>query len=344
MSVESPCIFLQSGGETAERARRYTAAQMALRGGIVAVGDLAVTENGTPNMSVNVAGGQVFIPGTEGTYQGHYCVENRGTLNVALAAADATNPRKDLLVAKVQDAAYSGATNAASIVAVTGTPAASPAEPAAPANSWVLAMVDVPANDTAITNSQITDRRTSQTGQKGRAAALGGFVVCTSGNRPSHSEGLAIYETDTDRAYVSDGTNWRQLNSGNDAQQDTVATNQSTTSGTYTDLATVGPAVTVHLEPNQKCEVGIFARSSGDVGTTGPRMSYAVSGAETITAATRETAGDYFENDTTSGVAGSKASIFTATTGGSYTFTAKYRRVNVTTASFAERRIIAKPL
>jgi hypothetical protein len=215
MAVESPgFIFIQSGGETAERARRALAAYAGLRGGIVAAGDLAVTENGTPNMSVNVATGQVLIPGTEGTYQGHYVIENRGTLNVALAAADATNPRKDLIVAKVQDAAYSGASNVASIVVVTGTPAGSPAEPAIPANAWVLAMVDVPALDTAITNSQITDRRTQQTGQKGRGAALGGVVVCTSTNRPSHSEGLVIYETDTDVVSVSDGTNWNQIKPG----------------------------------------------------------------------------------------------------------------------------------
>jgi len=208
MSVETPPVFIQSGGETAERARRALHALAGLRGGIVAAGDLAVTENGTPNMSVNVATGQVLIPGTEGTYQGVYEVENRGTLNVAIAAADPTNPRKDLIVAKLQDAAYSGGTNAASIVAVTGTPAGSPAEPAVPANAWVLAMVDVPALDTAITNSQITDRRTSQTNQKGQAAALGGVVVCTSGNRPPHVEGRVIYETDTDKVFVSDGSNW----------------------------------------------------------------------------------------------------------------------------------------
>jgi hypothetical protein len=214
MSVESPPIFIQAGGETAERARRALHAFAGLRGGIVASGDLAVTENGTPNMSVNVATGQVLIPGTEGTYQGVYMVENRGTLNVTIAAADATNARKDLIVAKVQDSAYSGATDAASIVAVTGTPAASPAEPSVPENAWVLAMVDVPATDTAITDSQITDRRTQQTSpsQAGQATALGGIVVCTSSTRPgSPTEGMAIYETDTDRLLTYDGAAWVRI-------------------------------------------------------------------------------------------------------------------------------------
>jgi hypothetical protein len=161
--------------------RRWTAAAASPR-----PGDLAVAENGTPNMTVNVAAGRIFIPGTESSFQGIYEAEARSVTNLAIAAADATNPRKDLVVAKVQDAAYSGGVNSWSLVVVTGTPAPSPSEPAAPANSWVLAMVDVPALDTAITNSQITDRRTTQTGQFGRAASLGGVITCTSATRPAH--------------------------------------------------------------------------------------------------------------------------------------------------------------
>jgi hypothetical protein len=209
MSVETPPVFIQSGGETAERARRMLAATFSLRGGIVATGDLAVTENGTPNMSVNVATGIVVIPGTEATYQGVYVAENRGALNVAISPANATNPRKDLIVARIRDAAYSGATNSAAIEVVTGVPAVSPAEPAIPSNSWVLAMVDVPANDTAITNSQITDRRSSQSGQQGQAASLGGVIVCTSTAMPPHVEGRVIYQTDTDILLISDGSVWR---------------------------------------------------------------------------------------------------------------------------------------
>src|SRR2546423_9628450 len=71
-------------------------------------GQLAVTQNGTPNMSVNVASGLAFISGTEGTKQGTYIVENDGTVNKTITASDPTNPRIDLVVAKVQDAAYSG--------------------------------------------------------------------------------------------------------------------------------------------------------------------------------------------------------------------------------------------
>lgn len=159
MAVTNPPIWIQSGGETAELARRFTHAVLHSSSGVMDGGDLKVAENGTPNMSVNVAAGRARINGTESSFQGAYFVESRSTENLAVAAADPTNPRKDLVVAKVQDAAYSGVTNAWSLAVVTGTPAPSPAEPATPANSMVLAMIDVPALDTAITNSQITERR-----------------------------------------------------------------------------------------------------------------------------------------------------------------------------------------
>jgi predicted secreted protein len=345
MAEVNPPVFLQAGSHPAETVRRFVDAGMD-RAGIVNAADLAVTQNGSPNMSVNVAQGRAFVSGTEGAFQGMYLVEEQGTKNLAIAAADPTNPRKDLVVAKVQDAAYSGVTNAWSLAVVTGTPAPSPVEPAVPANALVLAMVNVAALATSITNANITDRRTTQTSpnQAGQAASLGGVIICLSTARPPHKAGRPIYETDTKRVYVSDGTNWTQVNPGIDAQTNDVATGQTTTSTTYTDLTTVGPAVTVHLEPGQKCEVIIYSRSSGDAPTTGARMSYAVSGAETIAAATREAANDYTESDNTTGVPGQKSSIFQATTGGTYTFTAKYRRLNATTATFADRRIIAKPL
>lgn len=209
MAVTNPPEYLQAGSHPAENYRRLIHALVDGRGGIISPGDLAVAENGTPNMSVNIAAGRVLVPGTEAAFQGIYRCESRATENRAIAAADATNPRKDLIVARVKDAAYSGAVNSWDVEVVTGTPAPSPSEPAVPANCWVLAMVDVPANDTAITNSQITDRRTQQTGQKGRAAALGGIITCTSANRPgSPTDGMLIYETDTDSLLHWDGTNW----------------------------------------------------------------------------------------------------------------------------------------
>lgn len=209
MAAITPPIWIAAGGELPEPARRATAAIFGGRGGIVAPGDLAVSQNGTPNMSVNVATGQVLIPGTQGTYQGLYACDNQGVLNLAIAAADPTNGRRDLVVARVRDAQYSGATSSFAIEVVTGTPSASPVDPTTPANSWVLARVLVDAGATSITAGKLTDLRTVQTGQFGRAAALGGIIPTTSSFRPGHVVGLAVYESDTKRLAISDGTDWQ---------------------------------------------------------------------------------------------------------------------------------------
>jgi hypothetical protein len=130
--------------------------------GIRQATDLQVTQNGSPNMSVNVAAGEAIVAGTQNlTSQGTYEVLNDATVNLAVAASDPTNPRIDIVVAQVQDAAYSGATNAWQLAVVTGTPAPSPVPPAAPANSFTLAQIAVAANATSITSGNITDLRTA---------------------------------------------------------------------------------------------------------------------------------------------------------------------------------------
>lgn len=159
MTERNPAAYLQAGSHDAETFRRVTEALLTTHG-VRTSTDLAVTANGTPNMSVNVAAGEAFIIGTEQAEQGAYHVYNDATVNKTIAAADATNPRYDLIVAKVQDAEYSGATNAWSLAVVTGTPAASPADPTVPANSITLARVQVDAGVTSIVSGKITDLRT----------------------------------------------------------------------------------------------------------------------------------------------------------------------------------------
>lgn len=211
MTAQNPAIFLQAGSHPAEDVRRFIASGM--RQGVVqnAAGtSLKVTEkSGTPNMSVDVAEGTAFIAGSQSSYQGTYFVDNRGVTNLTIAAANATNPRRDLIVAKVEDAFYSGATNAWSLAVVTGTAAASPSDPAVPSNAIVLARVTVAAAATSITNAEITDLRNTHSSNYGYAAALGGLIVCTSASRPaSPVTGMEIFETDTSRRLIYSGTAW----------------------------------------------------------------------------------------------------------------------------------------
>lgn len=232
MAVMSSPLVMQNNSHPADRHRQWMRYVHGNRGGVVS-GSLVVTQNGTPNMSVNVADGICWVPGTENTYQGHYVVENQGALNVLIAAADPTNPRRDLIIVRVRDAIYSGASNVATIEAVTGTPAASPADPALPAGScWVIARVAVAAAAASITNANLTrfaEGGTGYTGQNGAAAALGGVVVCTSGTRPTAGlyEGLVAYETDTNRVLFYDGASW---NPWSQSYASYVATYNTTTS------------------------------------------------------------------------------------------------------------------
>ena len=69
--------------------------------------------------------------------------------DVTITAADATNPRLDLIVV----------TNAGALAVRAGTPAANPKPPARSANDVVIAVVYVPATDTAIATTQIKDMR-----------------------------------------------------------------------------------------------------------------------------------------------------------------------------------------
>jgi hypothetical protein len=69
--------------------------------------------------------------------------------DVTIGAADATNPRLDLIVVN----------NAGALAVRAGTAAAAPKPPARSANDVVLGVVYVAANDTAIATTEITDLR-----------------------------------------------------------------------------------------------------------------------------------------------------------------------------------------
>lgn len=175
-------------------------------GGVARVDDLKVTQRGAgTNMSVDVAVGAAVVGGTENAHQGNYYVYNDATVNVAISASDPVNPRIDIVGIRVRDSEYSGTSNDAAIIVVTGTPAGSPTEPTLPANFLTLARVDVPAGATQITNANITDRRR-------RIAALGGLIVATSSTLPTVGlwEGMAAYRTDDDEFMIYHGSQWRK--------------------------------------------------------------------------------------------------------------------------------------
>jgi hypothetical protein len=127
----------------------------------------AVTERGAgANMTVDVAAGAAIIEITNSnlahgkTYKVYF--DSDATENIAVPTADGTNERIDIIVLRVDVSVDpdGNAGNVAIIELVEGTPAGSPSAPATPSNAIKLAEISVPASDTTITDSQITDSRT----------------------------------------------------------------------------------------------------------------------------------------------------------------------------------------
>jgi H-type lectin domain len=209
MAEINPPGWLQNRTDHTAQTDRTLADTLTAGSAVVGINDFKVTQRAAgANMSVDVAGGLAFVEGTESATQGAYTVRSDSTpTNVAISASNPTLPRIDLIVARVQDAFYSGSTNSWSIQAVTGTAASGPTAPAAPNNSLILAQISVGANVTTITNANITDKRTISWGR-----LYSGDLVCTSTTRPANPwQGLTIFETDTLSQYIYSG-GW--LNTG----------------------------------------------------------------------------------------------------------------------------------
>lgn len=119
-----------------------------------------------------------------------------------------------------------------------------------------------------------------------------------------------------------------------------VATSQTTSSTSYTDLTTVGPSVTATTGTN--AIVFFAANMANNTLNVGSNISVAVSGATTIAA----------NNQWRACINGSAATQpsrvasfykFTTLTAGSNTFTVKYR-ADAGTSTFFDRTILVMPL
>lgn len=136
---------------------------------------------------------------------------------------------------------------------------------------------------------------------------------------------------------VSTGINAITMRSPTSARVDTT---QSTTSTSYTNLATPGPAVTVETGP--MALVWFAAKISNDTSNSLTKCSVAVTGATSISAndqwmlSTDGHTGDNFNRH-------SMAHLFTGLTPGNNTFTIRYA-VGSNTGSFRLREILVLPL
>jgi hypothetical protein len=119
-----------------------------------------------------------------------------------------------------------------------------------------------------------------------------------------------------------------------------VDTSQTTTSGAYGDLATVGPAVTVTT--GTSAIVFIQCQLDNNTLNANSSASYAVSGATTVAAGDGTRISREGCAATTPHRYGMASVV--ALTAGSNTFTMKYRCQAATTGTFSQREIIVIPL
>lgn len=113
-----------------------------------------------------------------------------------------------------------------------------------------------------------------------------------------------------------------------------IGTSQTTTSTSFTDLATVGPSVT--LTTGTKVLILIGARISNSSANTASIMSVAVTGASTVAAG--DSRGIYWNNVNANDSLAAAGVTNLTVTAGSNTFTAKYRVLSGT-GTFVERSL-----
>lgn len=169
-------------------------------------------------------------------------------------------------------------------------------------------------------------------------AAKGGIVTASAANTPAYLAPGSDFQHFRARAGATNGVEWASL-----ATSAIVSATETTTSDSFTDLSTPGPAVTVTT--GTTALVVLTGGMQNDTNGDGCYMGFAVSGSSTVAANANDAL--TFINPAGANTAQVNDSIIIPVSGltaGSNTFTAKYRRVTGGTASFFSRRITVIPL
>ncbi|SDI30528.1 hypothetical protein SAMN05192558_10756 [Actinokineospora alba] len=168
-----------------------------------------VRPTATPSASITVQPFQAVIQGTRNPAAGSYLatLDQVKTVDVLTAApAHASYPRYDLVVARQSDAQYGDSRSAFTVEVVTGTPTASPADPAVTGDVVRLARLKVRAGATMIAAADIVDLRPY-------TCAVGGILpVRNASERPVDPyPGFYVHRIDTGKVEFWNGTGWRSL-------------------------------------------------------------------------------------------------------------------------------------
>src|SRR5262249_11952363 len=126
----------------------------------------------------------------------------------------------------------------------------------------------------------------------------------------------------------------------------TITTSQTTTSGTYANLATAGPDVAVTIPASGNALVVVTANIQGPSGSSNfAYMSYSTTGAcardASDTDALQRSQGT---SSSTGFIQASAVSVATGLSAGAHTFRACYRTDGGGTGTFANRTLVVVPL
>lgn len=174
---------------------------------------------------------------------GPYLWASDANVTGSVTAADASNPRKDIVYVQVSDPSTSdGSTTPGIVIAYTaGTPAASPSAPTTPSRAFVLAEINVPASGGG---------SPSVTWVAPYAVAAGGVIPvrntterAAAGTGATTENPVVVYRKDAAAGsrleYTDDGSTWYALTPAQTPGTGTRGSDATTGPGTWGAAATV---------------------------------------------------------------------------------------------------------
>lgn len=235
---------------------------------------LDVTLSGT---TITITAGVAVVRGGSSTIQGPYLVHSDGSVTRTLTAANATNPRIDLVYARIRDtdADASGARDG-DILYLAGTAAASPTAPTPTDASYtILATISVPKSGGGTPAVSYATRAYT--------AAAGGVTI-GSVSPPSPYLGQLWDSGDGLRRW--DSTQWRYLKLDPQLSTQVSAPTSYGTTGSWVDFTSAQwPTLTFTVPPSGKAWVGVSSAVGNVVSTTATAwVSWRASGGYTFAA------------------------------------------------------------